>query len=609
LFIKRTRRTLRGKTYTNHLLVESVATERGPRHRVVCSLGSLSPAPKAQWLKLAHHLQESLGGQESFLEHSGEQQALVQKATLAAKGKGQRNAGKDIHIDLEQLEVEEARQAGAVHVGHQIWQRLGLDQILAEIGFSHKACLLTQLMTLNRLIEPSSELAMSEWVRRSALADILKQDFAELNKDRLYGNMDRLYGQRGPIEAALRAKEKTLFSLQESILLYDLTSTYFEGLCLSNPKAKLGYSRDKRPDCKQVVVGLVLDGEGFPKAHEIFAGNRSDSTTVGDMLAVLQKRVGKAKDATVVVDRGMANPENLASIRAAGYHWLVAAPQPERVCYFDQYEEQAGWQEIVREASPRNEGQHKVRVLVKPTHSPDGSQSIALCWSEGRTQKDRAIRQKQEIRFLADIEKLGKRIALGRLRTLAKIYEAIGRLKERYPRVARYYELAYDQQQSELSCREDLQRKQKAESLDGSYLLKSSRNDLSAEDIWRTYVLLSRVEAAFRAMKSPLCERPIFHHLERRVETHIFLCVLAYHLLVCIERAFLDQGIHTSWETLRTRLSTHQVVTVRLPSTDGRVFTIRRDTRPEQIHRDIYRVLRIPERILSPIKRWDQNSH
>ena len=604
MFIKRTKRTLRGKTYTNHLLVESVATERGPRHRVVCSLGSLGPAPKAQWLKLAHHLQESLGGQESFLEHSAEEQALAQKASLATKSKKQRGAGKDIHVDLEQVEVEEARQAGAVHVGHQIWQRLGLDQILAAVGFSHKTCLLTQLMTLNRLIEPSSELAMSEWVGRSALADILKQDFTGLNKDRLYRNMDRLYGKRGPIEAALCAKEKSLFSLKESILLYDLTSTYFEGLCLSNPKAKRGYSRDSRPDCKQVVVGLVLDAEGFPKAHEIFAGNRNDSTTVGDMLAVLQARVGKTKDATVVVDRGMAKPENLATIRAAGYHWLVAAPQPERVCYFDQYEQQAGWQEIVREPSARNEGQHKVRVLVKPAQSPDNSQSIALCWSEGRTQKDRAIRQKHEVRFLADTEKLAKRIALGRLRTSAKIYEAIGRLKERYPRVARYYELAYDQQQSELSCSEDLERKQKAESLDGSYLLKSSRNDLSAEDIWRTYVLLSRVEAAFRAIKSPLCERPIFHHLERRVETHIFLCVLAYHLLVCIERAFLDQGIHTSWETLRVQLSTHQVVTVRLPTTDGRVFTIRRDTRPEQIHRDIYQVLRIPERILSPIKRW-----
>ena len=139
-----------------------------------------------------------------------------------------------------------------------------------------------------------------------------------------------------------------------------------------------------------MVVGLVLDGEGFPKAHEIFAGNRSDSTTVADMLSVLQKRVGKTKDATVVVDRGMSNPENLAAIQAAGYHWLVAAAQPERVCYFDQYEEQTGWQEILRKPSPRNEGQHKVRVLVKPTQSPDGSQSIALCWSEGRTEKDRA---------------------------------------------------------------------------------------------------------------------------------------------------------------------------------------------------------------------------
>jgi hypothetical protein len=163
LFIKRTKRTLRGKTYTNHLLVESVATERGPRHRVVCSLGSLGPAPKAQWLKLAHHLQEPLGGQESFLEHSAVEQALVQKATFAAKAKKQRSAGKDIYIDLEQVEVEEAREAGAVHVGHQIWQRLGLDQILAGVGFSHKTCLLTQVMTLNRLIEPSSELAMSEW--------------------------------------------------------------------------------------------------------------------------------------------------------------------------------------------------------------------------------------------------------------------------------------------------------------------------------------------------------------------------------------------------------------------------------------------------------------
>jgi transposase len=608
LFIKRTKRTLRGKVYTNHLLVESVATERGPRHRVVCSLGSLSPGPKAQWLKLAHHLQQSLSGQESLLEDSPQEQVALQKPEVAAvRGPKKHQSGSDIKWD--EVEVEEARQVGAVHVGHQIWQRLGLGEILAGAGFGLKTRILTEIMTLNRLIEPCSELAMSDWVRRSALEDILKENFSRLNEDRLYRNMDRLYGKREPIEAALREKETTLFSLKESILLYDLTSTYFEGLCLSNAKAKRGYSRDSRPDCKQVVVGLVLDGDGFPKAHEIFAGNRSDSTTVADMLGVLEKRLGKKKDATVIVDRGMANDQNLATIRTAGYHWLVAARQPERVCYFEQFEDQAGWQEIVREPSPRNEGQHKMRVLLKPAPSPDGSQSVALCWSQGRTEKDRAIRQKQEIRFLADTEKLRKRIVAGRLRTSAKIYEAIGRLKERYPRVARYYLIAYDEQQAEFSWREDQQRKQKAESLDGSYLLKSSRNDLSAEDIWRNYILLTRVEAAFRSLKSPLCERPIFHHLERRVETHIFLCVLAYHLLVCIERAFLDQGIHTSWETLRRQLSTHQVVTVRLPTTDGRVLTIRRDTRPEKIHTEIYRTLHVPERILLPIHRWTQSSH
>ena len=251
-----------------------------------------------------------------------------------------------------------------------------------------------------------------------------------------------------------------------------------------------------------------------------------------------------------------------------------------------------------------------MRVLVKPAVGADGAQTLALCWSEGRTLKERAIRERAQARFLADIENLQGRIASGRLRQEAKIHEAIGRLKERYSRVARYYQIHYERAAGLLSWREDQARKKKAQALDGSYLLKTSRSDLDAEEIWRTYILLTRVESAFRTMKSPLCERPIFHHLERRVETHIFLCVLAYHLLVCIERAFLDRGIHTSWETLREQLSTHQVVTVRLPASDGPILTIRRDTRPEELHQHIYQTLRIPERILLPIKHWQPaNSH
>lgn len=610
MFIKRTTKRLKGKTYFNHLLVESVATDKGPRHRVVCSLGSLEPAPPKEWRALARRMEEALDEQQALLIDKP-LAALPEPGREGLRARRARVGADSGEFDLEGLEFEQCREAGPVHVGHQMWERLGLDQILSQAGLSDEAQLLSQLMTLNRLIAPRSELAMSEWIRRTALADMVQKDFSALNEDRLYRNLDKLYPRRTAIEAQLVERERTLFGLKETIYLYDLTSTYFEGQALANPKAMRGYSRDKRPDCKQVVVGLVLDSEGFPKAHEVFAGNRPDSTTVAEMLRALEKRTGKVPGATVVVDRGMADSENLAAIRSAGYHYLVAGQQVGRGLYQEQFEAEENWQEIEREPSPRNPSQKKVRVFVKAAQAGEGQQEvIALCWSEGRTQKDRAIRQKQQGRLELELQKLQRRVKKGRLRDSAKIHQAIGRLKERYSRVARYYQISYVAQEAALLWREDLSAKARAQELDGTYLLKSSRLDLGHEEMWRTYILLTRVESAFRGMKSPLMERPIFHHLERRVETHIFLCVLAYHLLVCIERAFLDAGIHTSWATLREQLSTHQVLTVRLPSPQRKAsLTIRRDSKPEQVHRKIYKVLRMPERIIKPIQKWEADSH
>lgn len=610
MFIKRTTKRLKGKTYFNHLLVESVATDKGPRHRVVCSLGSLEPAPPKEWRALARRMEEALDEQQALLIDKP-LAALPEPGREGLRARRPRVGADSGEFDLEGLEFEQCREAGPVHVGHQMWERLGLDQILSQAGLSDDAQLLSQLMTLNRLIAPRSELAMSEWIRRTALADMVQKDFSTLNEDRLYRNLDKLYPRRTAIEAQLVERERTLFGLKETIYLYDLTSTYFEGQALANPKAMRGYSRDKRPDCKQVVVGLVLDSEGFPKAHEVFAGNRPDSTTVAEMLRALEKRTGKVPGATVVVDRGMADSENLAAIRSAGYHYLVAGQQVGRGLYQEQFEAEENWQEIEREPSPRNPSQKKVRVFVKAAQAGEGQQEvIALCWSEGRTQKDRAIRQKQQGRLELELQKLQRRVKKGRLRDSAKIHQAIGRLKERYSRVARYYQISYVAQEAALLWQEDLSAKARAQELDGTYLLKSSRLDLGHEEMWRTYILLTRVESAFRGMKSPLMERPIFHHLERRVETHIFLCVLAYHLLVCIERAFLDAGIHTSWATLREQLSTHQVLTVRLPSPQRKAsLTIRRDSKPEQVHRKIYKVLRMPERIIKPIQKWETDSH
>jgi transposase len=604
MYIRKSTRKYKGKTYTNYLLVESVHTPKGPRQRAICSLGNLAPAPVEEWLALARRLESAIHGQLPLNASDRKFESLLESARRGSR-KRQRSgpvAGAVAKVDTDGVEVEEAREAGPVHVGHQMWERLGLDKILSRAGLSDQACTLSEVMTLNRLVAPSSELAMPDWVRRTALGDILGTDFAELNEDYLYRNLDVLHPNRELIERELAERERTLFQLDETIYLYDLTSTYFEGQAQQNPQAKLGYSRDKRPDCKQVVVGLVLDRQGFPKAHEVFDGNVQDRGTVGHMLDVLEKRTGKKAGSTVIVDRGMAYQENLSEIRRRDCHYLVAGQQSERNEWLDELEQDAGWEEVIRKPSPRNPLQGKTKVEIK--RERQGEEAIILCRSDGRQEKDRAIREKQEGRLLKDLEKLKRRIETGRLKRADKIHQAIGRLKERYPRVARYYAIEPDAESKSLSWCEDSDKKVTAKKLDGTYVLKTDRQDLTTDEIWRSYLLLTRVEDAFRDMKSPLMERPIFHHLKHRTQTHIFLCVLAYHLLAVIEQYFLDQGIHTSWGTLRDELSTHQVVTVVLPTESGGVLRIRKGTTPETVHREIYETLQAPLQVMAPVKTW-----
>jgi hypothetical protein len=366
VFIKRTTRRVGTKTYVNHLLVESVATPDGPRHRTICSLGALAPAPVGDWQGLARKLSAALGGQTT----------LVPDATVDALAQRVRPARRRLHpvppagehgvaIHPDQVRVEDVREAGPVYVGHQLWRALTLDPILAAAGLSARARVLTEIMVLNRLVSPASEHAMPDWIRRTALADLLGTDFTTLSDEALYRNLDRLHPQRVAIEQALAARERTLFNLDDTIYLYDLTSTYFEGQCPFNPQARRGYSRDHRPDCKQVVIGLVLDREGFPKAHEVFDGNRQDRTTLDTMLAALEQRTGRRGGATVVIDRGMAFAENLAQIRARDHHYIVAGRPAERHEHLEAFEDDTGWTAVLRPPSPRNPGQKKTRVVIK----------------------------------------------------------------------------------------------------------------------------------------------------------------------------------------------------------------------------------------------------
>jgi transposase len=613
MYIRKTRKSHKGKTYTNYLLVESVATPKGPRQRTICSLGSLEPRPRGEWLKLAHKVECALVGQGDWVDGSDpEVEAIVAKVREAqpsptpAAAPCRRRAKRDdddvVAVHTDRVRVEQAREAGPVHVGVAFWKRLELDAILTDAGLNERARRLTLAMVMNRLIHPASEHAMPDWIGRTALGDLVGEDVSSLGEHSLYRNMDRLYPRRAAIESALVARERDLFDLDTTVYLYDLTSTYFEGQAPLNAKAKRGYSRDKRPDCKQVVVGLVVNRDGFPLAHEVFSGNTQDRATVGRMLDVLAERVGLAPSATVVVDRGMAFAENLEEIGERGLHYVVAERQCERDAYLAEFEDAKGFDAVIREPSPNNPAQKKPRVEVKMHRA--GAETYVLCRSEGRFEKDRAIREKHEKRLLADVARLEKSVADGRVKNEAKIHQRIGRLLERYPRVARYYTITYNAAAGRVQCTCNDDKRKTAEALDGSYLLRTDRHDLSADELWRIYALLTRAESAFRAMKSPLAERPIFHHLEHRTDTHIFLCVLAYHLLVAIEKTLRDSGLYTSWATVRETLRTHQICTVVLPADDGMTLRIRRATKPEPEHRDLYERLGVPLKIMRPLKTW-----
>jgi transposase len=605
MYIRKSTRSYKGRTYTNYVLVESAQTPKGPRQKSVCSLGDLSPRPREEWLKLTRKIEDALLGQERLVDQGDAEVAAIvrqvrerrENAPLQPSGSAEL-----ITVDPSRVTTEQHREAGPIHVGYQFWQRLSLDRILHDCGLPETVRQLACAMVLNRLIAPASEHAMPDWMRRTALVDILDVDFEGIDDDRLYRVLDRLYPHRATIEAALVQRERSLFNLDTTVYLYDLTSTYFEGQCRRNDKAKLGHSRDKRPDCKQVVVGLVVNRDGFPITHEVFAGNTRDHTTLPTMLDRLAEHAGLKEGATVVVDRGMAYDENIAELKKRKLHYVVASRQPERDRWLADFEDTEGFTPVLREPSPLNPGQKKSSIEVK-TQTAD-QQTYVLCRSEQRIAKDRAIRTKQEARLRADIDKLAKRIADGKLVKAAKINQAIGRLKERYPRVARYYRFSYDEPNRTLSAEFDADKHLHAERLDGCYLLKTSREDLSGDELWRIYILLTRAENAFRDMKSPLAERPIWHHLERRTDTHIFLCVLAYHLLISIEKTLLDKGVHTSWATVRDILKTHQICTVVLPTDDGSSLRIRKAATPDPDVQQLYRQLDISPDIIKPEHTW-----
>ena len=606
MFIKRSISKQGGKTYVSHVLVESVLTPAGPRHKTICNLGKMDPGPKEDWLLLAERIQMALGGQSSLfpdprvdqaVARIRERQAKASPAELEEPLTGEVAVPDVVPVKTSGVKCQDLRKVGPLHVGHQMWQRLQMEAVLKAVGISAPARKLTEVMTLNRLVSPCSELAMVGWSRREAVNDVLGVDAEQLNEDKFYRNMDKLHGHRLEIERELYAREKSLFNLEGSLVLYDMTNTYFEGQAARNPKAMRGHSKEMRTDCKLVAMGLMLDADGFPIGHEVYAGNTIDGTTVKAMLDGLEARTGRKGGSTVVMDRGFASADNLKLVRERHYDYLMAGFQQQRNSLLKEFEDLEGWEAIQPSAN-------KTPVQIKRIEK--GDEVFLLCVSPARAEKERAIRERQEKRLVKDLEALVRAVAKaleqGEPMEDKELSERIGRLRERYPRAGRYY--LVDRKEGVLAWALKAEQRARAEELDGAYFLRTSRKDLGPEEIWRTYIVLTRIESAFRDLKGTLDMRPVYHQKEIRVETHVFLAVLAFHLQVVIERTLKEAGDPTSWETLREELGTHHVVTTLLPTADGKTLAIRRGSVPDRRVGEIYRHLDLDPEPMTPIRTW-----
>jgi len=570
-------------------LVEAFRNAEGqPRQRVVVSLGE-ARLPESEKHLIARAVGSHLLGQADLLSADLSEEATTwvrRILQLAGRSKSARPVcGETVDgVVVERVESENVVQLGPQLAALEAWNHLGLTPMLAQAGLNPSQIATAQLLVANRLIEPSSEWALIDWAERTALPEMLGLRITKSGKDRLYRAGDALFSRRKALEEGLRRREAGLFESHGSIVLYDVTNTHFEGLCAKNPKARHGKNKQKRNDCRQVAVGMAFDARGLALAHDVFEGNIAETRTLERMLdrLSLPRAEGTAKP-VVILDAGFASQENLALLKERGLGYVINITRGSRARYAEAFA--AGGFEAV----PGRNAKSPVEVKTIPDpEDPEGS--LVLCRSALRREKESAMLSRAESRFLADVAALRERMEKGRLRDAAKIERAIGRLQKKHPRAARFYALRHAGGTLEATRDED--RHSQAGELLGDYVLKTERS-LSAPQTWSLYMVLLQAEEGFNCLKGWLGLRPNFHQLDRRVEAHIFISVLAYHLLTWIRETLRERDELRDWKTLRRLLSTHSLVTMVLPLADGRVLRIRKPSRPDPEQALLYQKLRI----------------
>jgi len=453
-----------------------------------------------------------------------------------------------------------------------------------------------------RLIKPSSDLAAWRWIKeQSALSEMLDLQTDELGKDSIYEIADRLLLHKENIEKALYSKEREIFfsGNEDSVYLYDLTNTYFEGQCKNNELTHRGKSKEKRNDCLQVTLALVVDRNGFPVFSQIYKGGQSEPETLANILDRIEKDMPPLlPKPTMIMDRGIATEDNINLLKSREYPYTIIK---RRATEKDYEKEFANIKDLCKKVE--DPAQSEETVYVKGLDTDDKDIYSVLCYSRKKEQKEEAMDTLKEKRFLEEITKLNHSIETGYVKRIDKVAQRIGRIKERYSSIAQYYNIEQEndeKQEYTMTIRfTKKESRQRRSTITGCYVIETTHKDLTAEGVWKLYMTLSKVEAAFRSLKSELGLRPVRHQLSKRTESHLFISVLAYHMLITIEHQLRNQKDHRRWDTIRDILSTHQRNTVVLTDEIGKVYHVRVSGMPEKSNQEIYKLLHVKD----PLKR------
>ena len=622
MFIRRTqtRNRISGEPYVTHRLVQTSRVGMSVKQATVLNLGSHFDLPQAHWPALAQRIDELVRGQASMLDAAlpEEVQAFAQRfaAQIIARKPAVPSLGalapvrapapawaaptagpsanpispasegaRYQEVDLDSLELVDPRSVGVEQAALQAMGQCGLEDKLSELGLNRPQIAAALGNIVGRMAQPGSELATHAWLKdTSALGELIDYDFQAMDLNRLYRASDLLYKHRDALQEHLFGQARSMFGLGQAITLYDLTNTYFEGVVTGVSKAKRGHSKECRSDCPLVTLAMALDASGFVRRVQFFAGNASEPATLKGMLTGLDAAPG----ATVVMDAGIAAQANLSWLREQGYHYVVVSKLRQR--QFDP----------AQATEVQSAGDVTIK-LQRVQLDGDKGEVLLYCHSPAREEKDRAIDTAKATGLEAALAKLQASLTKpkGKAGTqdVATFMQRLGRAKQRFARAAQHYEITVSTDpEGKLVTAITWVKSIKpgsAAALPGVYCLRTTLVEQDNATLWRTYIMLTELESVFRSLKTDLGLRPVFHRIDRRVEGHLFISVLAYHFVHTLRLQLKAQGINDSWNTLRQAMATQRRVTVTLQRRDGRVVHVRKATRPKPRHQTLGSILKL----------------